>query len=36
MKSKGIDGAALRIIAMITMFVDHIGWFFLKDQMVVG
>ena len=35
MKSKGIDGAALRIIAMITMLVDHIGWFFLKDHMML-
>ena len=31
MKSKGIDGAALRIIAMLTLLIDHIGWFFLKD-----
>ena len=30
MKSKGIDGAALRIIAMLTLLIDHIGWFFSK------
>ena len=35
MKSKGINGAALRIIAMLTMLIDHIGWFFLKDPMLL-
>ena len=35
MKSKGINGAALRIIAMATMLIDHIGWNFIKEPMLL-
>ena len=34
-KSKGINGAALRIIAMATMLIDHIGWNFIKEPMAL-
>ena len=35
MKTKGIDGFVLRTIAMATMLVDHIGWFFLEEPMIL-